>query len=117
MIVRHDPSQIENEEADQLAKAGAELPADPQKQPTLAGVSRLRKAKTGDQHNDWWQAQLPKVRRYREIGLTTASLARPEELDLPRSVLHNLLAARSGHGTLTGTTASSTIKMAIARDA
>jgi ribonuclease HI len=89
---------IGNEEADRLAKAGTELATDPQAEATLSGVSRLRKSKTRDQHAEWWEASLPKIKNYQKIGLTTASLAHPEELNLPRPVLQSLLAARSGHG-------------------
>ena len=86
-----------NEQADRLAKAGAKLPDDKQAQPTIARVSSLRRSKIKTQFSDWWKKTAPTCRGYRDLGLT-ASLACPKELDLPRPTLHNLLAARSGHG-------------------
>jgi hypothetical protein len=86
-----------NKKADQLAKAGAALPEDKWAPPTIAGIGGLRKAKIRTQFSDWWVATAPTCRGYRDLGLA-ASLACPKELDLPRPVLHNLLAARSGHG-------------------
>jgi ribonuclease HI len=87
-----------NEEADRLAKEGASLPLDPSRPPTLAGVRHLARTRVRDQFSSWWDQQLPKLKRYRRFGITTANLTCPAELNLPRRTLHSLLAARSGHG-------------------
>ncbi|ODA75784.1 hypothetical protein RJ55_08684 [Drechmeria coniospora] len=87
-----------NEEADRLAKEGASLPSDPSKPPTLAGVRHLARTKVKEQFSDWWEHEMTKVKRCREQGPSTARLACPAELHLPRRTLHSLLSARSGHG-------------------
>jgi hypothetical protein len=87
-----------NEEADRLAKEGASLPLDPDTLPTLAGVRHLARTKVGEQLSRWWDQEIPKLKRYQQLGLKTAKLACPAELHLPRRTLHSLLAARSGHG-------------------
>jgi hypothetical protein len=115
-----------NEEADALAKEGAALEA-PQPQPqdsggpasqgrratlrprparasdneaaegevTAARLRRVARARTADAFKEWWDKEAPT--RYKELGVQLASGC-PPELELPRPILHCLLAARSGHG-------------------
>src|SRR5690606_20245375 len=87
-----------NEEADRLAKEGADLPLDGSEKPTLAGVRRLARSKPKELFAEWWRQQLARYPRYERLNFTEATLKCPAELNLPRTVLHRLLAARSGHG-------------------
>lgn len=86
-----------NKEADRLAKEGASLPLDPDMLPMLAGVRHLARTKVGEQLSCWWDQEIPKLKRYQQLGLKTAKLVCPAELHLPRRTLYSLLAARSGY--------------------
>ena len=87
-----------NEEADRLAKEGAALPVDSTQRPTLAGVRGIARTRASNHFKDWWDQSLATRKRYAQLGLRSASLRCPPELNLPRPILHHLLAMRSGHG-------------------
>lgn len=87
-----------NEEADRLAKEGTALDPPPDCQPTFAGALGVVRARTRDQFKTWWETEVATQERYKMLGLTTASLCCPKELELPRPILHRLLACRTGHG-------------------
>lgn len=86
-----------NEQADELAKQGTTLPENPDEAPTYAAVLRQCRAKTATDFRKWWADKAKPPDLYRLLKLP-AKLKCPQELRLPRKVLHHLLAARSGHG-------------------
>ncbi len=83
-----------NEAADRLANAGCSLP------PCRTAVSysaalTLAEDRFHKALQDYWAANAPT--RYKDMGIKTGRTM-PKELNLPRSTLGRLLAARSGHG-------------------
>ena len=113
-----------NEEADSLAKEGAAIQATPhsvgdqanqqgrlatlrprptrtnnneamQEEVTAARLRRVARAHSADAFKEWWGKEAPS--RYKELNIRLANGC-PPELQLPRPILHHLLAARSGHG-------------------
>jgi hypothetical protein len=93
-----------NEEADALAGNAAD-PENPKpcndplsQQPTICGLrSEARKLKRGAAAA-WWASVEPKLStNYRKWGLNY-KVHLPKELELPRPILHRLLALRTGHG-------------------
>jgi ribonuclease HI len=87
-----------NEEADSLARAGAKESPPRTWTTTYAGARALRRQRTNQQFQDWWDLKHRDIYRYRRNGFSKATLRCPEELSLPRPTLHHLLALRSGHG-------------------
>ncbi|CAM1503462.1 Fc.00g082380.m01.CDS01 [Cosmosporella sp. VM-42] len=98
-----------NEEADRLAKAGAKLPDDKQAQPTVAGVSSLRKVYDQDpilrpvERNSPYLQRLPRPRPHCLPSLPEGTRPLPPDSTQP---------ARQGKGTAisNGTAAGATAK-------
>ncbi|KAK6222517.1 reverse transcriptase [Colletotrichum tabaci] len=84
-----------NEEADRLAREGTALPVPLGQLATLSGIRRLGRERLRNQYRQWWGKEA--TERYTQLGLRL-HFSCPPELALPRSTLHHLLAARSGHG-------------------
>ena len=63
--------------------------------PTLAYIRRAARQRPKDDFASWWDISAPDI--YKKLGLK-ALLNSPKELLLPRTYLHFLIAARSGHG-------------------
>ena len=62
---------------------------------TVARLRRVAREKAAAAFKSWWERAAPA--RYKELGIQLAS-GYPPELELTRTTLHRLLAARSGHG-------------------
>ncbi|KAJ6437109.1 reverse transcriptase [Purpureocillium lavendulum] len=84
-----------NEQADALAKAATSLPEPADALPTLAHLRRTARQQSRDAFEAWWDASAPDQYKPLHLKPTTGC---PPELELPRSMLHHLLAARSRHG-------------------
>lgn len=87
-----------NEEADMEARAALhKLPArdSPLTYTTLAYLRRLMHQLRRKLSDEWWSTTCPA--RYRDLELQMRC-RKPPELPLSRSLLHQLLAARPGHG-------------------
>ncbi|KJK73727.1 hypothetical protein H634G_10996 [Metarhizium anisopliae BRIP 53293] len=84
-----------NEQADVLAKVGCTHPEPMNAAPTLAFLRRGAKRQCKDVARAWWNETAPD--KYRSLNLDFPNCC-PPELDLPRPVLHHLLAARNHHG-------------------
>ncbi|KAJ6438033.1 ABC transporter [Purpureocillium lavendulum] len=84
-----------NEQADALAKAATSLPEPADALPTLAHLRRTARQQPRDAFEAWWDASAPD--QYKPLHLKPA-IGCPPELELPRPLLHHLLAARSRHG-------------------
>ena len=83
-----------NERADQLARSALwDLPPSPTAS-TQAAVKRQAEATRQKLVDDWWASHAPE--QYRLLGLL-CKRRKPPELQLPRRLLHKLLAARTGH--------------------
>jgi ribonuclease HI len=85
----------QNEAADRAAKEGAALPPPPPADLSYASLKRWAKAKAPAAARSLWLAVAPQS--YRELGITTSPKL-PDELQLARSLLGRILAARTGHG-------------------
>ncbi|EXU94617.1 reverse transcriptase domain protein [Metarhizium robertsii] len=81
-----------NEQADVLAKVGCTHPEPMNAAPTLAFLRRGAKRQCKDVARAWWNETAPD--KYRSLNLDFPNCC-PPELDLPRPVLHHLLAARN----------------------
>lgn len=89
---------VGNEEADAAARAALRGLPDQNSQPetiTLAYLHRLMNQRRQDLLNSFWDEYCPQ--RYRELELQMRR-RKPPELALPRRLLLELIAARSGHG-------------------
>ncbi|PWI72076.1 hypothetical protein PCL_10699 [Purpureocillium lilacinum] len=84
-----------NEQADALAKAATSLPEPADALPTLAHLRRTARQQSRDAFEAWWDASAPDQYKPLHLKPTTSC---PPELELPRPLLHHLLAARSRHG-------------------
>ncbi|KAJ6439036.1 hypothetical protein O9K51_08440 [Purpureocillium lavendulum] len=84
-----------NEQADALAKAATSLPEPADALPTLAHLRRTARQQSRDAFEAWWDASAPDQYKPLHLKPTTGC---PPELELPRPLLHHLLAARSRHG-------------------
>ena len=84
-----------NEQADALAKAATSLPEPADALPTLAHLRRIARQQSRDAFEAWWDASAPDQYKPLHLKPTTGC---PPELELPRPLLHHLLAARSRHG-------------------
>ncbi|KAI1003652.1 hypothetical protein K3495_g4558 [Podosphaera aphanis] len=62
---------------------------------TLAYLRRLTKKRRQEMLDNWWEEACPS--RYQELDLLMRR-RKPPELALPRRLLRNLIAARTGHG-------------------
>lgn len=88
-----------NEEADRLAKTGAEsgVSTYPHDSPSYAAVKQQVYATRKKILTEWWQKQSPT--RYRELGITMSAPGKcPAELHLSRKTVHFLISARTRHG-------------------
>lgn len=87
-----------NEEADTEARAALRLLPERQIKPwytSLAYLRRLMQQRRQVLIDEWWSTALPT--RYRDLDLQMRR-RKPPELALLHRLLHELLAARSGHG-------------------
>lgn len=87
-----------DEEADREARAALQMlpaPCDQLRYTTLAYLRRLMQRRRQELIDEWWSTACPA--RYRDLDLQVRR-RKPPELALPHRLLHNLLAARSGHG-------------------
>ncbi|KAI0991345.1 hypothetical protein K3495_g16842, partial [Podosphaera aphanis] len=87
-----------NEEADAEARAALQKLPPRHTQPghiTLAYFRRLMHQRRQSLIDDWWSSVYPA--RYRDLDLQMRR-RKPPELNLPRRLLHKLIAARTGHG-------------------
>ncbi|OAQ62538.1 endonuclease/reverse transcriptase [Purpureocillium lilacinum] len=84
-----------NEQADALAKAATSLPKPADALPTVAHLRRTARQQSRDAFEACWDASAPD--QYKPLHLKPA-IGCPPELELPRPLLHHLLAARSRHG-------------------
>lgn len=87
-----------NEEADSEARAALhDLPTreTPPGYITLAYLRRLMHQRRQTLIDEWWSTACPA--RYRDLDLQMRR-RKPPELSLPRHLLHQLIAARTGHG-------------------
>ncbi|KAJ6437552.1 Intermediate cleaving peptidase 55 [Purpureocillium lavendulum] len=84
-----------NEQADALAKAATSMPEPADALPTLARLRRTARQQSRDAFEAWWDASAPDQYKPLHLKPTTGC---PPELELPRPLLHHLLAARSRHG-------------------
>ncbi|PWI64471.1 hypothetical protein PCL_09626 [Purpureocillium lilacinum] len=84
-----------NEQADALAKAATSMPEPADALPTLAHLRRTARQQSRDAFEAWWDASAPDQYKPLHLKPTTSC---PPELELPRPLLHHLLAARSRHG-------------------
>ena len=91
-----------NEAADRLANAGA---LEPQRdhgrasKPTASGVWSQARKEMREAAREWWEERQRKLsRRYKDWDLPYDPCREPEELSLPRPILHRYLAIRHGHG-------------------
>lgn len=87
-----------NEEADAEARSALNRLPSRVCQPrniTLAYLRRLMQQRRQQSVDEWWSKACPA--RYRDLDLLMRR-RKPPELALPRQLLHNLIAARSGHG-------------------
>lgn len=88
-----------NEEADSLAKAGAQTAhAVPiEANPSYASVKNLVISRRKQILDSWWNTNAPT--RYKELGILVGAPGKcPAELRLSRKALHHLISARSRHG-------------------
>src|SRR5580692_8711959 len=90
-----------NEAADKLASLGAlreQWDAGLASEPTICGIRSIYKDLRRDAQCSWWEKCSTKLSVwYTKWGLDYRVKLLPE-LELPRSVLHHLLAIRSSHG-------------------
>lgn len=87
-----------NETADALAKGGSELPKPPSQYSTITNLKRrARQGKKDLQELDWETNRPAYYKRWR-----LEAPPKPPELQLPRPILHRLIAERSGHGDFVG---------------
>ncbi|OWT42283.1 Endonuclease/exonuclease/phosphatase [Pochonia chlamydosporia 170] len=84
-----------NDQADALAKAGSSRPEPVDAAPTLAFLRRTAKQRSKDVVQVWWDVSAPD--KYKTLTLQFPRGC-PQELSLPRTTLHHLLAARTHHG-------------------
>ncbi|KID59265.1 reverse transcriptase, partial [Metarhizium hybridum] len=84
-----------NEQADALAKAGCSRPEPVDAVPTLAFLRRTARQRSKDVVQAWWDISAPD--KYKTLNLLFPHRC-PQELSLPRTTLHHLLAARTHHG-------------------
>lgn len=82
-----------NETADALAKRGSELPRPPTQYYTITNLRRRAKEGKKELRELDWESNRPGY--YNRWRLD--ALPKPPELQLPRPILHRLLAERSGH--------------------
>lgn len=87
-----------NEAADALAKEGADMCAGlpPPETNTVAAIKRIARTKIHMLAQQWWQANIPE--EYQRMDLCDFPRKAPAELHLPRTLLHRLIAARTGTG-------------------
>lgn len=87
-----------NETADASARAGLSQLPQPDTVPrviTTAYLRRLMNQKRQELLDNWWNKACPF--RYKDLELQMR-LRKPPELNLPRRLLHALIASRTGHG-------------------
>lgn len=90
-----------NEAADMLADIGAHHPqptAGPQSKPTVSGIRSLAKQKVSDARQRWWNRISSRLSTWYKAIEPAYHVKSLPELDLPRAILHRLLAIRTTHG-------------------
>lgn len=88
-----------NEEADSLAKAGAQRASQTQitDNPSHLALKKWVRHVNQELIEEWWEKHAPT--RYKTLGIkATGPGVCPTELSLPRPILSLLLASRTGHG-------------------
>ncbi len=85
-----------NEQADRLAKQGAQQPGRPTGGVTLAWAQQQAKDWPTQESARRWHLEAPT--RYVELAIQPAPRKGPKELQIARSSLARLVAARTGHG-------------------
>lgn len=88
------PKNLGNDEADRLAKFISKLLSTLVHGYTYAAIKVIATTQLKKHSNGWWNKHAPL--KYRRLGITFRK--NPRELFLARSILSELIAARSGHG-------------------
>ena len=90
-----------NEAADKLADLGASTPqwdAGLASEPTVSGIRTVFRQLRREAQCLWWAECSTKLSKWYKNWALTYQVTTPPELELPRSILHILLAIRSSHG-------------------
>jgi len=89
-----------NETADKLADKGAEAAEDGglASQPTSSGIGTIMRELRDIARKSWWDEKSQKLSAWYRAWHLSYTVKKPKELDLPRTVLHRLLALRTSHG-------------------
>ena len=90
-----------NEAADKLADLGASTPqwdAGLASEPTVSGIRTVFRQLRREAQCLWWAECSTKLSKWYKNWALTYQVTTPPELELPRSILHRLLAIRSSHG-------------------
>jgi ribonuclease HI len=90
-----------NEAADGLANQGARKPQwdkGPSSQPTISGIRSIYRELRNHALAEWWETQETTLSLHYRYWALPYNTRPSKELDLPRSTLQRLLAARTSHG-------------------